>query len=424
MIEKDEQGFIAVDGVSVSRLAEQFGTPLYVYSQSRIEQNVAGLQQAVSEYFSSYRIQYAIKANSNPHIMQLLKELGLGADCSSPAEAELAQMIGFPMGRSTYTGNFESPTDFQAPLKGQMIINLDHHHRLNDLLAQGRPPVLSFRINPGIGRGGFEGIITGGNDAKFGIPYEQAGEAYRLARQKGIRRFGIHMMTGSNILEPFYFAEITQKLFHIVEEYLSDLGIKLEFINIGGGLGIPYTSRETELDVKHAFKLVADVFHPKVAELEIGNPALMIEPGRYLVGNAGILLSRVAHVKASYRHYVGLDSGMSMLIRPSLYQAFHNIQLDGKPGTGKIPYWVCGPICENSDIHPQERFLPNPCAGDLAVIDHVGAYGFAMSGHYNNHPRPAEVLVTRQGPRLIREREDFHDLFYRVPDFKAARKIR
>ena len=214
--------------------------PLYVYSQRQIESNVKGLQRAISAHFSKHHIQYAIKANNNPHILKVMKELGLGADCSSPAEAKLARALEFPMAISTYTGNFESKSDFQIALENQMKINLDHHGKLDDLMAHDkRPPVLSFRINPGIGRGGFEGIITGGTDAKFGIPYEQTGEAYRLAKQKGIERFGIHMMTGSNILEPFYFAEITQKLLSIIGTHLCPLGIKLEFINIGGGLGIP-----------------------------------------------------------------------------------------------------------------------------------------------------------------------------------------
>ena len=417
MIKEDGEGFLSVEGVSVSQLAKEFGTPLYVYSQDKIQENVARLQRALAANFSSYRIQYALKANSNPHIVRLLKEQGLGADCSSPVEAKLAQVVGFPMDRSSYTGNFESSCDFQIPLEAQMIINLDDYHRLEDLLAQGSPHVLSFRINPGIGRGGFEGITTGGNDAKFGIPYEKVRKAYQLAQKKGICRFGIHMMTGSNILEPFYFSEVTQKLLTIIEEYLYGLDLTLEFINIGGGLGIPYTFLERELDVEQTFKLVSDVFYPKVAQLNMGDPALVIEPGRYLVGNAGILLSRVTHVKESYRHYVGLDSGMSTLLRPSLYRAFHKIQLDGRIGLGKVPYQVCGPICENSDIHPYERFLPSPRQGDLVVIRDVGAYGFAMSGHYNNYPRPAEVLMAPQGPQLIREREGFKDIFHRVPHF-------
>ena len=422
MIKKDGDGHIWVDGMKAAQLAKQFGTPLYVYSQQQLTQNVHALQKALAANFSRYRIQYAIKANSNPHILALLKALGLGADCSSPVEARLAQALQFPMDRSTYTGNFESLEDFKIPLENQMILNLDDDQRLDDLLTLGpRPPVLSFRINPGIGRGGFEGVVTGGNDAKFGIPYERTGKAYRRAQQLGFQRFGIHMMTGSNILEPFYFAEITQKLLSIIETHLCPLRLKLEFINIGGGLGIPYTPEESPLDLAETFRLVSQAFHSKVKQLNIGDPALMVEPGRYLVGNAGLLLGQVTHVKESYRHYLGLDCGMNTLLRPALYKAYHSIHLDGRPEreqqAGQLPYWVCGQICENSDLHPQERFFPSPNPGDLAAIFNAGAYGFAMSGHYNNRPRPAEVLVTSEGPQLIREREEESDIFYRVPNF-------
>ena len=321
------------------------------------------------------------------------------------------------MEHSSYTGNFESSDDFHHALKHQMICNLDDHHRLDDLLAQGKPQVLSFRINPGIGHGGFEGIVTGGNDAKFGIPYEQTGQAYQKAMDRGIKRFGIHMMTGSNILEPFYFAEITQKLLSIIETYLGGCGLELEFINVGGGLGIPYSPGEKALDVRQTFKLVANVLHAKIGQMKIGNPRLVVEPGRYLVGDAGILLSRVTHVKKSYRNYVGLDSNMSTLLRPALYRAFHHIHLDGKTPTHLQPYQVCGQVCENSDIHPQPRLLQNPAPGDLAVIDNVGAYGFAMSSHYNGRPRPGEVLIGRQGPKVIRQAESIQDIFTQVPNF-------
>ncbi|MCY4643337.1 MAG: diaminopimelate decarboxylase [Bacteriovoracales bacterium] len=419
MIVKDERGLMEVDGYPLTDLAREWGTPLYVYSKRQIEADATRLKKALGAHFDRFHISYALKANSNPHIVKILKDLGLGADCSSPAEALLAARMGFPTEKSIYTGNFESPQDLKVPLKNRMTINLDDHARAqNPFEDSPLPPVLSFRINPGIGRGGFEGIITGGADAKFGIPYEKCGEAYAWAKSLGIDRFGIHMMTGSNILNPFYFAEITGKLLSIIETHLCPLGIELEFINIGGGLGLPYSPEEKELDVEEVFRLVADVFHPKVERLSIGHPALAIEPGRYLVGRAGLLLSTVTHVKESYRTYMGLDSGMNTLLRPSLYGAYHPIHLDGKSQTNAVsPYWVCGQVCENSDLHPKARDLETPTPGDLAVMEYAGAYGFAMSSHYNGRPRPAEVLITEDGPELIREREEDGDIFLRVPHF-------
>lgn len=418
MITKDSNNRISIDGYSVEELAREFGSPIYVYSKKQLEKNITTLKSAVSKYFPNYRIQYAVKANTNPHVLKIVHAHDLGADCSSPIESLISQKLEFPKERSTYTGNFESMDDFKVACESGYIVNLDDYHRLDDLLKNGKPEVLSFRINPGIGRGGFEGIVTGGNDAKFGIRYEDVRIAYQEAIKRGFKRFGIHMMTGSNILEPFYFAEITQKLLYIIEEHLSDLNIEFEFINIGGGLGIPYTSQEEPLNVDQAFKLVSDVFHSKVKDLNIGNPALMIEPGRYIAGNIGTLISQVTHVKESYRNYLGIDAGMSTLIRPALYKAFHQVHINGKQENGEKAYRICGPICENSDIHPVDRYFDNPEAGDLAVIENAGAYSYVMSSNYNNRPRPAEVLIDENGPRLISRADQPEDIFRNVIDFE------
>lgn len=417
MFKIDNNHEISIDGISVRDLAKEFGTPVYVYSKKKLQENINNLKTAVSTHFPNHRIQYAVKANTNPHILKIVQESGLGADCSSPIEALISKKMEFPKDRSTYTGNFESISDFKVAVDSGYILNLDDYHRLDDVLSIGKPEVLSFRVNPGIGRGGFEGIVTGGNDAKFGIPYEQVREAYKAAIDKGFTRFGIHMMTGSNILEPFYFAEITQKLLYIIEEYLLDLDIKFEFINIGGGLGIPYTDQEQPLDVNQTFKLVSDVFHNKVKELNIGEPALMIEPGRYIAGNIGALISEVTHVKSSYRNYLGIDAGMSTLIRPALYKAYHEILINGRQTGGDTAYRICGPICENSDIHPVDRYYNNPKAGDLAVIKNAGGYSFVMSSNYNNRIRPAEVLIDESGARLIRKADEPSDVFKNVVDF-------
>jgi len=327
-------------------------------------------------------------------LLNILKEEGLGADCSSPGEIYIAQKVGFPMEKSTYTGNYESHADFQAAIQSGIILNLDDYHRLEEVVSIAKPELISFRINPGIGRGGFEGIVTGGTDAKFGIPYEETRTAYQKAMEAGIKRFGIHMMTGSNILEPLYFAEITQKLCAIAGEALEGLNIRFEFINIGGGFGIPYTEEEEEIDLDHTFKLVSEAFYDNVKKYRLGDPELVIEPGRYLVGNAGVLISRVNHVKKSYRKFVGLDAGMNTLLRPALYKAYHRILIDGPSKNKKQHYLFTGQVCENSDIHPGEREYPEIKPGDIAVILDAGAYGFSMCSHYNNRPYPAEVIIT------------------------------
>lgn len=420
MVERNEKdGFLSIENVQIKSLVKEYQTPFYVYSKKKILENISYLKTAIEKNFPKYRIQYPIKANSNPYVLKILKDAGLGADCSSPGEIFLAQITGFPMSLSTYTGNYESPADFAAAVEAGISLNLDDYHRLEEVVALKRPERISFRINPGMGRGGFEGIVTGGTDAKFGIPYGETRQAYQTALDAGIRRFGIHMMTGSNILEPLYFAEITQKLCVIAGEALADLGIQFEFINIGGGLGIPYTGEEKPIDLDQTFRLVREAFHDNVKKYNFGDPELVVEPGRFLVGNAGALVSTVTHVKKSYRRFAGLDAGMNSLLRPSLYKAYHQIVFDGPERGKRQNYYVTGQVCENSDIHPEERKFSELKAGDVAVLLDAGAYGFCMSSNYNNRPRPAEFLVSGSEVQLIRRAERNEDLLRGVPGFEG-----
>lgn len=422
MITKDQNNEYSVNGIALKDLAKEYGTPLYIYSADQIRKNVESLKAALDPHFPSSRIQFAVKANTNPHVMNVVQKTGIGADCSSPLELRLAQQLEFPLKRSTYTGNYESKEDLKRALDSGVNLNVDDYHRLDDLLELGVPEFISFRINPGIGRGGFEQIVTGGADAKFGFPYEETRAAYQKAKEAGVKRFGIHMMTGSNILEPFYFAEITQKLFTIIENSINDLGIELEFINIGGGLGVPYTAEESELNLSQSFKMVSEVFKQWIPRLNIGNPEIALEPGRYIVANAGVMISEITHVKRSYRNYIGIDGGMSSLLRPAMYKAYHEVLIDGHPEydshKNEDKYLICGQICENSDIHPNERIFKNPKAGQLAIVKNAGAYGFTMSSNYNNRPRPAEILVDGDKISLIRRRETDEHVIKNVPEFE------
>ncbi len=203
----------------------------------------------------------------------------------------------------------------------------------------------------------------------------------------------------------------------IAGEALQGLNIRLEFINIGGGLGIPYTEEEQPLDLEETFKHVAQVYYENVQKYNLGDPVLIIEPGRFIVGDAGILVSRVQHIKKSYRTYVGIDAGMNTLLRPALYNAYHRIEINGKQREqgSTLHCFVTGQVCENSDIHPVERQLQDPQKGDLLIIRDTGAYGYAMSSNYNNRPRPAEILVEGDSFRLIRTRETNEDLLKGIP---------
>lgn len=411
----EAKGRLYWDGHSVSRMAEKFGTPTYVYSADRIKENYKRLYNAFAKNYKNFRLFYAIKANSNLSVLKILRNEGAGADCSSPAEIFFAQSAGFAKDSILYTGNYNSDEEFRYAIKAGAMLNLDdisHIGRVAKIQKQG---AACLRINPGIGKGEFEQIITGGPDAKFGIPYEIAVEAYAKLKKSGVKEFGIHMMTGSNVLDAEYFREITSRLLDIAGEVSKKVGIKFSFINIGGGFGIPYRPGEEDLDVERVGAIVTRAFKEKCKEYSLGQPQLRIEPGRYILGDAGILIARVTSIKQASKKFIGCDAGMNTLLRPALYGAYHHIFVDGKvesknqEGQHKMPLEtvnICGQVCENADQFAKGRTMPSGIAeGDLLVFLNCGAYGFSMSSQYNSRPRAAELLTDRKEVEVIRERE-------------------
>ncbi len=404
-----------IGNIDIKELAEKYGTPLYVYDKDRIIFNYKNLHDTFNKYYPKTKIHYSVKANSNPHILKIFNELGSGTDCSSPIEVLLSQKSGFSKEQILYTGNYESYEDLTFALNNAGRINLDDIHSFDRLIQIGKPEIISFRLNPGIGRGGFEGITTAGSDAKFGVPYEKANIAYQKAIDAGIKRFGIHIMTGSNNLEPYYFAEIVEKLMMIAGSLFNKLEIIPEYIDIGGGFGIPYEDDEDPLNIDLTAKLISEVFIEKSAKYNFGTPELLLEPGRFLVADAGILISKVVGIKNSYKTFVGIDSGMSTLIRPALYGAKHRSYIYGKD-TLHQNVNICGQICENSDIFAKNTFLPEVEENDLLVFRDAGAYGYVMSSNYNNRPRPAEVLIDGNESKLIRIRETADYMMKLIPE--------
>lgn len=393
----------------ILELANEFGTPLYVYDKQKLVTNYNRLNQAFNQHYPKTKIHFSVKANSNIHILRIFKELGAGADCSSPIEYKIARLAGFEDKNILYTGNYELPQDFSdVAFSDDSKINLDDKTSFERLKKINLPQRISFRINPGVGRGGFEGITTAGTEAKFGIPYEKAFDAYKLAQDNGIERFGIHMMTGSNNLEPYFFAEIVDKLMMIAGDIFHKLGKTPEYVDIGGGFGIPYTDDEEELNIERTGEMVANVFKEKCGKYGFGEPELVLEPGRYLAANAGYLLSKVTAIKHSYKTFVGLDAGMNTLIRPALYGAFHRTEVYGKPNKTQTVN-LCGQICENSDIFAKNIQFPLAEEGDIVTFKDAGAYGYVMSSNYNNRLRPAEILIDNDTTKVIKRRETFED---------------
>ncbi|PIS27767.1 MAG: diaminopimelate decarboxylase [Candidatus Marinimicrobia bacterium CG08_land_8_20_14_0_20_45_22] len=404
-----------IGGMSVREIADKYGTPVYVYDFAKIEENAAKLLQSFHSDDVPTKIFYAMKANSHPAIVKLISENGLGVDCVSPGELEVAMKVGIQPSDILYTGNYESYEDLAAAFHSGAQINLDDANSLDRLLKIGKPERISFRINPGKGRGKFEKITTGGERAKFGIPHEKAALAYKKASDAGIQRFGAHIMTGSGVLDDEHFPKILELFLDILGKIHRELDITFEFIDMGGGLGIPYQSDEKELDISYIGKKCIDIFRKKVNEYKLGNPVLTLEPGRYLVGNAGFLVSSVLGLKESYQNFIGIDAGFQTLIRTALYGAYHTIIVDGKENETEVfPINVCGQICENTDIFARDRMLPKVQEGDLLVFTQAGAYGNVMSMPYNHRLRPAEVALIDGVDMEITRRENMNDFWNRI----------
>ncbi len=409
---KIEQDRISVGGIPVRELANRFGTPLYVYDEEKIRANYRRAFGAFRKYYPNFEMFYAVKCCNNPAIVNIMRQEGAGADCASVNEILLAKSVGLSGEKVMFSGNFLSDDDIRQGLESGVIFNLDDISILPRLLKFGKPEMVSFRINPGYGRSNVgEYVTNAGPNAKFGIHPDKVTEAYRLAKEAGIHRFGAHMMTGSCITDAEYFPFVTGLLMDIIGKTSKELGIDFEFVDLGGGLGIPYKPGEPALDLDKAASLTAEMFRKKSEEYGMKPPQLKMEPARYFVGNAGWVIGRVHSIKESYKKIAGTDVGMNTLARPAMYGSYHHIYVNGKENEPRKSIGLCGQLCENTDFWVKERDLPASLAeGDLIVVENAGAYGFGMSYQYNGRLRPAEVLVNGNQAELIRARENFDDM--------------
>ena len=393
-------------------LAKKYGTPLYLYDKKQLVKNINGMDKVLGKYFKKYRICYTIKANSNPNLVRILKSKvpDLGADCSSPGEIHAANLGNILSKECLYTGNYESEDDLKVAIENKVHLNLDDINSFKRIKKYSIPNEISFRLNPGFGKGAFSQITTGGVDSKFGVPRSKIIDAYGLAKANGVKKFGIQCMTGSGILDAKYFPKLMSEILNIANSIMRELNINFEYINMGGGYGIPYKDEDASLDIDEVFSNVSKVFHKFFSKEKI--PEFWIEPGRSIVGNTGILLCKVTGIKNSYKNFVGLDAGMETLMRPALYNAYHRIYKVGNPQEKHSQITdITGRICENTDRLAIDRSFPNVKVNDLIAIMDVGAYGFSMSHQFCNRPRAAEVLLDNNNGVLIRKRETIQDLF-------------
>lgn len=392
-------------------LAAHFGTPFHIYDEAGIRATGDALTRAFAGA-PGFREYFAVKALPNPHILRIMHEIGFGFDCSSIPELILSRGVGASGESIMFTSNNTSPQEFAAALEdGGCILNLDDISLLDQLPVL--PDLICFRYNPGARRTG-NAIIGKPEEAKFGVAHSQILEAYRRAYSRGVRRFGLHTMLVSNERDYRYMVQTAHMLLELADWIGRELDIRFEFINIGGGLGIPYRPEDTPLDIEALGREVAALFGESPYA-----PCLYMESGRYITGPHGALVTQVINRKETYRTYIGVDANMSALMRPGMYGAYHHIEVLNKPADGKLETVdVVGALCENNDKFAVERPLPRTQPGDLLVIHDTGAHGHAMGFNYNGRLRPKELLLCADGTvKLIRRAETIED-YFRTLDFE------
>jgi len=404
----------------VSEAAGRFPTPFFLYKEKRIREKCQRLKNAFSRYFENFWPLYAVKANSNPDILRIILDEGFEFDVSSESEVWIASKL---EAKGMFTGNYNPSQELKTAKEAGFILNIDDISQIPFLKEIGVPEILSFRINPGIGRAGIESNILAGPDAKFGIPSEKASDAYKQAKEFGIKRFGIHMMTGSNVLNESYFPDVVEKLFEVVADVKSKTGIEIEMMNIGGGFGVPYKPDEKDLDIEIVARSVREVFDKQIDKYNLKEPQLLVEPGRYITADAGWLIAHVLVIKNSYEKFVGVDAGANDLPRPAIYGAYHHVNiLDKEDAQEKEIVNIVGRLCENNDQFAKNRELPRIEIGDIVIIHNAGGHAYSMGHNYNGRPRSAEYLITTDGNiKQIRRAETIEDLF-RTTNF-GSRKI-
>ena len=407
-----KNGHLIFDGFNTEELAEEFDTPLFVIRESKIRRNYNRLHETLARNYNKIRIYYAAKANSNLSILRILETEGAYIDAVSPGEVFLALKAGFSPDRILFTGTSVRNKELRFITDSDVTVNIDSISELKRLLMRKVPKVLSVRINPKIGGGHHDHCITAGPQTKFGLWENKILKTYANAKKAGVERFGIHMHIGSGILnlEPIILA--FDNLMTMAKKIHDKLGITFEFVDMGGGLGVPYKPDETELDLSAFSKKILSLFKRRLVEYNLGNPFFCLEPGRYLVSDSCVLLTSVNTMKVTpFKKFVGVDAGFNTLIRPSMYGSYHHVLVANKLNSqDKEVYDVVGPICESGDVLARDRRLPKIEEGDLLAILNAGAYGFAMSSQYNSRPRAAEVLIKNKKCLLVRKRETFDSL--------------
>ena len=396
----------------VKEIAKTYPTPFYLYDEVAIIENIRTLKGAFA--WIDFKEYFAVKATPNPFLMKLLKAVGVGADCSSLPELMLAEKVGIVGENIMFTSNDTPASEYRKATELGAVINFDDisHLEFYEEHVGKLPELVCFRYNPGRAKEG-NLIIGHPEEAKYGFTREQLFAGYRYCKEQGVKRFGIHTMVASNELDYTYFIETAEILFKLVREISKELDLTFEFVNLGGGIGIPYRPEDEAVDLNKTGAGIRAKYEEIILGAGLPDLKIYMECGRMVTGPYGYLVTRALHIKETYKTYLGVDATMADLMRPALYGAYHHITVLGREEQSpKVTYDVTGSLCENNDKFAIDRELPSVEIGDYLVIHDAGAHGHAMGFNYNGKLRSAELLLRADGSiKLIRRAENLADLF-------------
>ncbi len=399
----------------LKELTKKFPTPFYLYDEKAIRENMRYFTKSFSA-FPEFREYFAVKACPNPYILKVLESEGAGGDCSSLPELILCEKSGITGKRIMFTSNDTPAEEFKKANELGAIINLDditHIPYLKDALGGKLPETICFRYNPGPLKKGGNAIIGKPEEAKYGLTKEQMLEAYKICKAGGVKEFGLHTMVASNELNPDFFVDTARIVFELVLEVQKECGVNISFVDLGGGVGIPYKPDQKKVDLEYVAKKVHELYESMIVPAGLDPMAVCFECGRPITGPYGWLVATAIHEKHIYREYIGTDACMADLMRPGMYGAYHEVTVSGKENApADHVYDVTGSLCENCDKFAVERPLPKIDIGDLIIVHDAGAHGRAMGFNYNGKLRAGELLLREDGSvKEIRRRETIEDYF-------------
>ena len=398
----------------LQEITKTYPTPFYLYDEKGIRENAKALKEAFA-WNAGYKEYFAVKATPNPFLINILREYGCGCDCSSMTELMLSEALGIKGEDIMFSSNDTPAEEFAYAAKIGAIINLDDYTHI-DFLEKTIgyiPETISCRFNPG---GVFQisnDIMDNPGDAKYGMTTEQLFDAYRVLQQKGAKHFGLHAFLASNTVTNEYYPMLAKVLFELAVRLKKETGADIRFINLSGGIGIPYRPDQEPNDIRAIGEGVRKVYEEVLVPAGMGDVAIYTELGRFMLGPYGCLVTKAIHEKHTYKEYVGVDACAVNLMRPAMYGAYHHITVMGKEDAPcDHTYDVTGSLCENNDKFAIDRQLPKIDKGDLLVIHDTGAHGYAMGYNYNGKLKSAELLLKEDGSvQLIRRAETPKDYF-------------